>query len=200
MFTWKIFKYPFGRFCCWHIFLFSGATGIASLLISAVNWHYTKTLKDAGIALKSADKLSNLLSNSEYIAEHFTAFDTTLVLLAISILIIGFYYSIILATKRMLFYPYNYIGLIVSFNKIPLKHIVFILLGFFLSDYFPIFLKETINGYLPQTLVNNDTSFAFFKECLLIFLSLISMYFVLQFYLGKNANIEWLQNTTNKES
>ena len=134
MFPWEQFKYIFGRFCCWHIFLFGGTIGIANSLISIVDLHCTKTLKDAGVALKNTDGLNNLLSNSEYITKYFTAFDTTLVLLAIVILVIGIYYSLVLAIQRMLFYPYNYIKLTIHegdlyVNYIPISIVDFIDLG-----------------------------------------------------------------------
>ncbi len=201
MFPWKNFKYIFGRFFCWHFFILFVANGIARALLHIVNLHYERTLKNAGIATKQADNFNKLLSNTEYINEYFTIFDVMLTLLALAIGIIGFYYSIVFAMKRTLFCPYNFIKLNIPFDKkIPWSHLTFIAIGVVLADYILPLITDVINEHIFSGVFENKFVVTFLNGCIYAASNLIGVYFVLQLYLNKNANIECLTNTENKDS
>jgi len=200
MFPWKNFKYIFGRFSCWHFFISYITTRLIKVVMYIVSLHYVKTLKNAGIAVKQADNIDKLLSNTEYMTKYFTVFDMTLTLLALVIVIVGFYYSVVFSMKRTLFYPYNFIKLTIPFDKkIPWRHLTFIMIGVVLADYLLPLIIDAINKHLFIGLIKNEFVSTFLKGCIYITSNLISIYFVLQLYLDKNANIECLPNTKNED-
>lgn len=185
MFPWQIFKYPFGRFFCWTILLTSFhlfGCYIFAIIIAYIR--YPLALGKEGIVYKDKDTmLTDLFQNTQELTDiwlkHSNWVDICLILLFVVTIICAFYFPVFYALKRTLFYPYNYIRITVSFDKISIKHALFMCLGLVLSSV----LFDII---VPQPLLLLGTLY-----------ELISMYMLLNIYVSKVSKIEWIsENST----
>ena len=188
MFSWKILKYPFGRFAC----LTYGCCSVISFCwILVFSARIPLGLDSARVAGKNRiNILIDLLQNEPELFDryikHGNWFDMLLVVLMLISFALCIYFSYRYALRRTLFYPYNFIQITVPFNKINITHVLFICLGSILSiTIFDILVPRPSLGL------------AFPHFLLRTLYDLVIMYMLLNIYLSKVSKIEWIsENST----
>lgn len=191
MYSWKIFKYPFGRFACWLTILETCVSVIRN--IAKFTWYsylYYRTTLGATSNTKNLFDFETWLSKypefiSKHLIEHFTWVDAIFSLLIASfmdfIVVISYYYAL----RRTLFYPYKYIKITVPFDKVSAKHTLFIMLGIvLLSDVLILTL-------LPKPQLGQIISELLYYPFVIIW-TLIVVYGMLNIYMNKVAKIDLL--------
>ncbi len=193
MYSWKIFKYPFGRFFCWIIVSSAGLVILEGVLfcILCTSFYYKPTPAGINLPGNIGDFINLLITHPEYITKHYldhcTWSDDILLLLIIIVFLYGIYFSHHYAMRRALFYQYKYIRVTVPFDKISIKHVLFIILGYILFYSIPssIFYPEPKPGL------------EFLYSLLDLTFNMTVLYVLLNLYMTRVSKIEWLSEEKN---